>query len=177
MAQTQVFGVRETLKEIQAIDKKLYFACVKQIKDAAKPLQGAILQEFSQGPPLSGMTHGGRTGWRTPKVITRLGGRKRKDADTWGLLKIVVLGTMPVIVDLAGEVGSGQTREYEWKGKKRTHKVNGQGKAMIQGLPGSPSRYIWPTTAAFMPMTNRAVLEAVADVSKIVNKNLVLRND
>lgn len=177
MATPQVYGIRETLAEIKNIDKALYFESVKNIKDAAKPLVGALVQDFSNGAPMSGMEHRGRTGWKTPKVTTKFGGRKDKTADAWGLVKIIVSGAAPQITDLAKNSHDGETtRSYDWKGKKRSHKVNGQGAAMIRQLPGNPSRYIWPTTEAFMPMTNRAILKAIEDVSKIVNKNLVMRN-
>ncbi len=176
MATSQVYGVRDTLAEIKNIDKKLYFAAVKQIKDATRPLQGAIAVEFSQGSPLSGMEHRGRTGWKVPKITAKFGGRKDKTVDSWGLVKIIVSSASAQIVDLAANSYSGgQTRSYDWKNKKRTHKVNGQGAAMVRNLPGKPSRHIWPTAQAFGPMTNRAVLQAIEDVSKIVNKNLVVR--
>ena len=176
MATSQVYGVRETLAEIKNIDKALYFESIKQIKDATKPLQGAIAMEFGQGSPLSGMEHRGRTGWKTPKITAKFGGRKDKTVDSWGLVKIIVSSASAQIVDLAGNVStSGQTRSYDWKGKKRSHSINGQARGMINNLGGSPSRYIWPTAEAFAPMTNRAVLKAIENVSKIVNKNLVVR--
>jgi hypothetical protein len=176
MATSQVYGVRETLAEIKNIDKALYFQCVKDIKDAAKPLAGALVMEFSNGSPMSGMEHRGRTAWKTPKVMTKFGGRKDKTADSWGLVKIIVSGAAAQMTDLAGRSYSGEkTRSYGWKNTKRTHTVNGQGAAMIRNLGGKPSRTIWPTTEAFMPMTNRAILKAIEEVSAIVNKNLVLR--
>lgn len=176
MATSQVYGVRETLAEIKNIDKKLYFASVQNIKDATKPLQGALAAEFGNGSPLSGMEHRGRTGWKTPKITAKFGGRKDKTVDSWGLVKIIVSSASAQIVDLAGESHTGgKTRSYDWKGGKRTHTVNGQGAAMIRNLPGKPSRHVWPTANAFGPMTNRAVLKAIEDVSRIVNKNLVVR--
>jgi hypothetical protein len=176
VAQTQVFGVRETLAEIKSIDKKLYFASVQNIKDATKPLQAAIVSEFAMGSPLSGMEHRGRTGWKTPKVTPKFGGRKDKTVDEWGLVKIIFSSASGQIVDMAGRAHSGgKTREYQYKGKKRSHAINGQARGMLNQLGGSPSRYIWPTADMFRPMTNRAVLKAIEEVSRIVNKNLVVR--
>lgn len=178
MAQTQVYGVRETLAEIKKIDETLYWECVTEIKAATKPLVGALGMEFSYGAPLSGMNHNGRTGWKQPKINSKFGGRKQRDADEWGLVKIVLSGAAAQMSDLAANSYNGvTTRQYAWKNGKRTHKVNGQGSAMIQNLGGKPSRYVWPVVDSFMPMTTRAILAAIEKASKIVNKNLVLRND
>jgi len=177
MATTQVYGVRETLAEIKKIDKALYFSCVKNIKDATKPLQGAIAAEFGNGSPLSGMEHRGRTGWKVPKVTAKFGGRKDKTVDTWGLVKIIVSSASAQIVDMSARSHTGgKSRSYNWKNTKRDHTINGQAKGMIGNLPGSPSRYIWPTADSFGPMTNRAVLKAIEETSRIINKNLVTRN-
>jgi hypothetical protein len=176
VATPQVYGVRETLAEIKKIDQNLYWESIKEMKSATKPLSAAINLEFSYGAPLSGMIHEGRTGWRGTKTITRVGGRKPKNKEEWGLVKVTLLGTMATIADMAGNSNNGvTTREYDWKGKKRSHKVNGQGTAMIQNLGGSPSRYVWPVADSFLPMTTRAILAAIESTSKIVNKNLVLR--
>jgi hypothetical protein len=178
MAQTQVYGVRETLAEIKKIDEALYWECVTEIKAATKPLVGALGMEFGFGAPLSGMNHNGRTGWKSPKIQSKFGGRRPRDADQWGLVKIVISGAAAQISDLAAKSSNGQTtRQYGWKNGQRTHKVNGQGTAMVANLPGKPSRYVWPIVDSFMPMTTRAILAAIESASKIVNKNLVLRND
>lgn len=179
MAQTQVFGVRETLAELKKIDETLYWEAINQMKDATKPLASAVAMEFGYGSPLSGMeNHNGRTKWQSPKITTKIAGRKKPNSDEWGLVKLVVAGAAAQIVDMAGRSHNGtKTRQYEWKGSKRSHRVNGQGDAMIQNLPGKPSRYIWPTAESLMPLTIRAVLKAIEETSRIINKNLVLRND
>lgn len=178
MAQTQVYGVRETLAEIKKIDEALYWECVTEIKAATKPLVGAIGMEFGFGAPLSGMNTNGRLGWKPPKIQSKFGGRKPRDADEWGLVKIVISGAAAQMADLAANSYNGtKTREYGWKNGKRSHRVNGQGTAMVANLPGKPSRYVYPIVESFMPMTTRAILAAIESASKIVNKNLVLRND
>lgn len=178
MAQPQVYGVRETLAEIKKIDEKLYWEAVNQMKAAAKPLESALGLEFPVNAPMSGMNHKGRTGWKRPKINSKFGGKKGKDADEWGLLKVIVAGATPQMIDMAKTPNNGvRTRSYNYKGGKRSHKVNGQGDQMIQNLGGNPSRYIWPTADAFRPMVTRALLQAIEEVSRIVNKNLVVRND
>lgn len=176
MAQTQVYGVRETLAEIKKIDKALYWECVTEIKAATKPLVAAIGMEFNYGAPLSGMNNNGRLGWKPPKIQAKFGGRKPKDVEEWGLVKIVISGAAAQMADLAATSHNGvSTRQYGWKNGKRSHKVNGQGTAMISNLPGKASRYVYPIVESFMPMTTRAILAAIEKTSKIINKNLVVR--
>lgn len=178
MAQPSVYGVRETLAEIKKIDEQLYWRSVQQIKNATKPLESALALEFPVNAPMRGMAHRGRTAWKKPKIASKFGGKKDKTVDEWGLVKVTVTGVAPQMIDMAKTPNNGvTTRSYNYKNGKRTHKVNGQGQRMIQNLGGSPSRYIWPTAEAFRPMVTRALLQAIEDVSRIVNKNLVVRNE
>lgn len=178
MATSQVYGVRETLKEIKAIDEKLYFACVKQIKDVTTPLSDAISASFPANAPMSGMANRGRLGYKKPKVTSKFGGRKDKNKDEWGLVKIIVWGANAQMIDTAANPDNTGKAYYKVNGTARSHKKNGQGDQMIRNLNsyGSPSRFVWPTANKMLPMISAQVLQAIEDVSKIVNKNLVLRN-
>lgn len=178
MAQTQIYGVRETLAEIKQIDQKLYFQCIKQIKDAAAPMENAIGAAFGIAPPMSGMANRGRLAYKKPKITSKFGGKKHKGLQEWGLLKIIVSGAAAQMNDLASKShNGGKSKEYKINGQTRSHRINGQGDQMIKVLDdyGKASRYVWPTAKEMLPMIILQVTQAVEDVSKIVNKNLVLR--
>lgn len=178
MATTQIYGVRETLAEIKAIDVKLYFACVNQIKDAVKPLEGAIEASYGVAPPMSGMANRGRLAYKKPKITSKFGGKKVKGLEEWGLVKLIVSGAAAQMNDLAAQShNGGKTKSYKVNGQTRSHTKNGQGDQMIDNLNtyGRPSRYVWPTANQMLPMIIVEVMKAVEDVSKMVNKNLVVR--
>lgn len=180
MAQPAVYGVRETLAEIKAIDEKLYFQCIKEIKQVTEPLSDAISASFPTNPPMSGMANRGRLGYKKPKVTSKFGGRRPKDKDEWSLVKIIVSGAAAQMIDLAANSDNGgKSRSYKVNGQNRSHRKNGQGDQMIRNLNsyGQPSRYVWPTANKMLPMISLAVFQAIEEVSRIVNKNLVSRND
>lgn len=178
MAQTAVYGVRETLAEIKQIDEKLYWESINQIKAAARPMADAVSAAFPSPVPMSGFANRGRLGYKAPaKVNVKFGGRKDKRSDEWGLVKIVIPGAAQEMIDMAQNAHNGEkTSPYKYKGGTRSHRVNGQGNKMIETLGGRASRYVWPTIEKYRPVVNAAILQAIADVSKIVNKNLVTRN-
>jgi hypothetical protein len=165
MAQPAVYGVRETLKELKDIDKKLYWQAINEVKAAAEPLRSQINTAIPSSAPLSGMNHKGRTGWtnRNTRTQTKVGGRKAKNANEWALVSIRVMSAAGQIADMSG-AGSGGN--------------SGRGAAMIRGLNaagGQASRYVWPTANRAVPAITMAVLDAVRIVESRVNKNLVVK--
>lgn len=158
-AELQVYGTRQTMRELATLDKKLKAQAVRDIKAAAEPMRTAVAASIPGPPPLSGWAHKGRTGWtRTgTRVSTVYGGRARRDKEVWPLVSIVLKGAAASIWDMAGRASQGKSE---------------QGKAMLQHLPGNASRSAWPTAERMLPATQAAVARAVATVEASMNRAL-----
>ncbi|MGA1505566.1 MAG: hypothetical protein ACO37V_03215, partial [Ilumatobacteraceae bacterium] len=60
----QVVGLKETLRDLNKLDKELSKEIRKDIRKTVRPLVDAINASVPAGAPLSGMAHSGRTGWQ-----------------------------------------------------------------------------------------------------------------
>jgi hypothetical protein len=69
-----------------------------------------------------------------------------------------------------GYKGSGLTREYPYKGGTRRHRVNGQGQAMIRGLGGSASRFVWPAADNKIPAVKAQIENILRDAYTKINR-------
>lgn len=158
----QVYGTRQTMRELASLDKKLKAQAVRDIKAAAEPMRSAIAASIPGAPPLTGWAHKGRTGWTRSgtRVTTVYGGRARRDNEVWPLVSIVLKGAAASIWDMAGRASQGKSE---------------QGKVMLQLLPGRASRTMWPTAERMLPATQAAVARAVATVEQSMNRNLSQR--
>lgn len=135
-------SIRQALKELNEISPELKKAMTKELKTGimseAEKVRGAIPQE----PPLSGMkrTDYNRLEWGKIKKpnVSVTPGRSRKNANRF--LAIEIKSTNEASFQMAELAGSrnnyrqGLTREYDYRGTKRRHRVNGQGRAMVVGL-------------------------------------------
>jgi hypothetical protein len=156
---TQVYGVRETLKELKAIEPKLRSSVTRAAKKAADPLRADAQSRVPTSPPLSG--------WREwspseTRVAIRFGGRARGDKEVWPLLRMVHAKKSGAMFDMVG----------------RANKPNSaSGVAFIAGLNriGSASRSLWPAAEAGLPTVNRAVTKAISDEITRVNRTLAYR--
>jgi hypothetical protein len=85
------------------------------------------------------------------------------------------------IADMAGirnKTTRGVTREYVRNGKARTHRKNGQGKALIEYLNGrysSASRFVWRGAQTQLPSVRAAVLLSLEKATKKINAKLVMK--
>jgi hypothetical protein len=82
-----------------------------------------------------------------------------------------------VLADLAGSSGAWinkheYTREYDYSRSatgQRIHRINNQGRAMIQALGGKGSRYVWPAA-------NRAIPHTYQQTRMVLNKSFTKIN-
>ena len=73
----QFVGLKETLRDLNKLDKELSKEIRKDIRSTVQPLADAINNSIPGGAPLSGMEHNGRTGWHNrKKVVVKLDTRK-----------------------------------------------------------------------------------------------------
>lgn len=151
----EVYGVRETLAALKAAEPKLRLAAMAKMRSAAKPMVDQINAAVPSGPPLSGFDHQGRTGWgKAKKFRAKVGGRARRDRDTWPLVEIRNDSGPVQIFDMAnaGQLGSALTSRY-----------------------GPASRAAWRVSEELAAETERAVLDAIEKASAQVNRELVVR--
>ena len=157
MAQTSVYGVRETLAELKQLDKAVFFEAIKEIKKAARPLQQKLEAGIPHDPPLSGMTRG-RLKWSgKARVEVKYGGRKDRRKDEWPLLKLELKDGAAVVFDMAGKNTGSQFTQA------------------LSARHGGPSRAMWRADDAVKREANEAVKDAIARAMKKVNQELVTR--
>ena len=185
-----VSDVRLLQKRLREIDPELRKQLVRDAKGVGKKAQSIIKPAIPSTAPLSGMMKSrGSFGWNTqsykgkptPANTTQVRFRTSSGggARVTSLVSVRVPAPMTVIADMAGRSGSyvgkgfkgtGYTRTYtdRW-GNLRRHRLNGQGEAMIQGLGGRGSRFLWPAIEQQRPALDK-------EVQQIINKYIVIVN-
>lgn len=179
----EVYGVRETLAEIRQVDADLFFAIRAHMKRAGDTLGNRVITASPTLGPTSGFrNHKGRTAWKPGTFKTEVSGRNARRGSTGAtpLLSVKFGGAAFNIADMAGKVGKVRkpvTDMYEWRGTRRQHRVTTQGKAMINALGRTPSRYIWAEADGALPMIQRSVLSGVEEYMAGVNRKLQITRD
>jgi hypothetical protein len=196
MDKVQVYGIPETIKELELVERKLVNQARSDLRVAVEPMRASISSYIPDAPPLmgrqfdrnGGMNHKGRTGWNKAaiKVTVKTSFSKRAQKNQTSLVSVFVGGKKGTygaaglqIADMAGRrnrvKSGGRTRDYAYKGGTRSHAINGQGRSMIEKLQGRPSRYVWRAAMLHMTTVQTSVLQSLDKVSKQVNKNLVVK--
>ena len=95
MERVQVYGIPETIKELQLLPNKLVNTARADLKTAAEPMKASIQSYIPDAPPLmgrqfdrrGGMNHSGRTGWNKAaiKVTVKTSFSKRTQKNETGL--------------------------------------------------------------------------------------------
>jgi hypothetical protein len=157
------YGLQDALKKMQKIDPALRRAVLKDIKLAAQPLVNVINSRIPSSPPLSGMSHDGRTGWKNvKKVQISLNTRKpRKGSISAGseqiaVVRVVTKGAPVAITDMAGKAGGTKSRR-----EPKYRRPN-----FASALQGEPSRYMWKDIEGMIADTERALMPIIEQVMK-----------
>ena len=173
----RIKGVKETLQLLEAVQPGSIKELRKDVRRIAEPAVSAIRSNLPATAPLSGMTHYGRTRFAGAKVKAELQTRDNRSSNTSSLVRLSVDppkdGAGLQIADMAGRKSQagGVRLPYESKGLSRSsgsgrqspsrsrsvtrrgnsapfsYRINGQGRAMIQNLGKSASRYVYPPLA------------------------------
>jgi hypothetical protein len=148
-ASMEIKGLKESLKIINKVDKKLRLEIGRDIKRIGeKTVVAAINELIPPGAPMSGMEHRKRTGWynsknKGVKVKTNTrGARKRNIAkgaqyETIAVITVGTTGAALAMMDMAGK-GPNQTRNSNPK-LARPNFVP----LLNERLGGGPSRFMW----------------------------------
>jgi hypothetical protein len=180
---------------MRQVEPEMVKALRKRYRQIGRPLVQDIKGAIPAAAPLSGMvTKVGRLSWsRTmnqskPIRSVVIRDRKRKPGGRYPIVGLVqaVVGAAPVgLADMAGRSGSyvnskSITREYDYtyhgvNGSyigKRKHRINGQGRRMIEKLGGRGSRYVYPGAEKALPQARAEMQVAVNDAVNEVNARL-----
>jgi hypothetical protein len=181
----RLLGVKETLYELKTVEPQLYAELVDDIKSIIQPAITAIDRVVPRFAPLSGMEHSGRSAYGPIKITPRVtpSGRSYMMGQTAKLVQIEVMSTGKrfglELVDMAGRgTGRGRrpksrTNPYPYKGGSRSHDLNGQGRGMINNLPGGKgSRYVYPAVEAVFPLVQAGVLRSLDAAAAKINRKL-----
>jgi hypothetical protein len=168
-------------KALRQIEPGLLKEMRKEIRAIAKPINQQIKANIPKQAPMSGMARGsGRLTWlgdKKPQSTSILNRIKASGHSLTTPLVAIQLNSASVSMsDMAGRVNKSRpmSREYvvrlaNGEIQKRRHRVNGQGKSMIQTLGGRASRYGWPA------LENR-IDRVVREIDKVLEKYYRLAN-
>lgn len=170
----QVLGLKETLRDLNKLDKELSKEIRKDIRQTVQPLADAINAIVPGAPPLSGMEHNGRTGWnQRKKVVVKLDIRKpRRYVDRPGRLvtnvvRVTTKDAPTAIVDMAGRAGGTQSRAPQ--AQRRPNFASA-----LSSRLGPPSRFMWREVDNMVPEIQRqmeSIIKRVEDAMNVELKN------
>ena len=168
----QVVGLKETLRDLNKLDKELSKEIRKDIRRTVQPLADKINQAIPGGAPLSGMNHRGRTGWdNRKKVAVKLDTRKpRRYIDRPGrtvtnVVRVTTKDAPTAIVDMAGRAGGRQSRAPQSRQRPNFSSA-------LTSRLGPPSRFMWREAEDALPEIERETMAIVRRVETIMNREL-----
>ena len=168
----QVVGLKETLRDLNKLDKELSKEIRKDIRKVVQPLADAITASVPAGAPLSGMAHSGRTGWQNrKKVAVKLDTRKpRRYVDRPGrtvtnVVRVTTKDAPTAIVDMAGKAGGGASRAPQSRRRPNFSRA-------LTARLGDPSRFMWRTAENQIDEIQKDMKPIIERVERIMNKSL-----
>jgi len=162
---TEVYGIKDAIKELKKIDPEYRKQLNKDAKAIAQPVTDAAKSAYPV-QFLSGMKYGwaqkGRVKFpydqgRAQKGVQVKVNTSRKNQ---GTIVITQKDPAAALIDMAGKKGGS----------------NARGVAMINNLQtkfGSPSRIMWPAYDAKAPQIEQNIADLVETIMEKVNRNIV----
>ena len=168
----QVNGLKETLRDLNKLDKELSKEIRKDIRKVVQPLANEITAVVPASPPLSGMAHSGRTGWNNRKrVVVKLDTRKprrhinRPGRTVTNVVRLTTKDAPTAIADMAGKAGGTQSRRSEALQRPKFSKA-------LTARLGPASRFMWRTAEDRIENLQDDMKPIIARVEQIMNRNL-----
>jgi hypothetical protein len=199
---------RVFVKELNKIDPQQIKELKKRWKQIAEPARQSVREELKTpgtAGPMSGMRHGGRTGWGTNygttggpvsnakrkpynSITTSALTRNKKGAT--GIARLVVRSAGVVYADLAQKIsGRGYTRMYkirEFGGPEvtRSHEIRPSGVGsflnnlgpVVKPSKRKKSRNVYPGFDEALPAVKVQAKEAILETIRFVEKNIDRNN-
>jgi len=175
-ASMEIQGLKESLKIVNKVDKKLRLEIGRDIKRIGeKTVVAAIMEILPPGAPMSGMEHRKRTGWYNSKnkgikVKTNTRGARRRNIakgakyETLAVITVQTTGAALAMMDMAGKrsnVGEGP--------KARPNFVP----LLNERLGGGPSRFMWRGGEKAIPDFQRELKPSIDRVIYRANQELM----
>ena len=165
IAPIEVVGLKDALKELNDIDKKLRRQVTKDFKEIMQPVIDEAVSRLPNGPPLSGMARSwkGKSGaeimaWDDTKVQKNIkaftSGKKIRDTGLGFKQNVGVFG-------------------LRWNGPQATQFDQGRRGAMADQLTkryGSPSRLIWRAYEVKRNDVEQQIKDLVSNVMRQVGR-------
>jgi hypothetical protein len=168
----QVVGLKETLRDLNKLDKELSKEIRKDIRRVVQPLADAISASVPAQAPLSGMAHSGRTGWQNrKKVAVKLDTRKprryldRPGRSTVNVVRVTTKDAPTAITDMAGKAGGGASRAPQSRRRPNFSRA-------LTSRLGPPSRFMWRTAEDKLDDVQKDMMPIIQRVERIMNKDL-----
>jgi hypothetical protein len=175
-ASMEIEGLKESLKIINKVDKKLRLEIGRDIKRIGeKTVVAAINELIPPGAPMSGMEHRKRTGWynsknKGVKVKTNTRGARRRNIDkgakyeTIAVITVGTTGAALAMMDMAGR------RSSAGEGPRaRPNFVP----LLNERLGRSPSRFMWAGGEKAIPDFQRELGPTIDRVIYRSNQELI----
>lgn len=172
----EIRGLKESLKIVNKVDKKLRLEIGRDIKRIGeKTVVAAIMELVPPGAPMSGMEHRKRTGWYNSKnkgikVKTNTRGARRRNIakgaqyETLAVITVQTTGAALAMMDMAGK------RSSAGEGPKaRPNFVP----LLNQRLGRSPSRFMWAGGEKAIPDFQRELGPTIDRVIYRANQELM----
>jgi hypothetical protein len=173
MIEVEVKGIREALNTLAKFDKELVRELRNDLAKVAGPLTVRIRSSIPAYPPIRGFKHGGRTAWPTGpvKIKTKLNTSRSRRGIQKALVVISVQNAGVEIADMAGRANkpksSGRSRSYVKGSVIMDHRLNGQGKSMIEALSqtgrGKASRYVYSAVEKYQNTITMEIEKTIAE--------------
>jgi len=176
-----IYDVKGLLKDLEGLTPGLKKQLVRDAKLVAKPLVAIIKSQIPTTAPLSGMNHGGRTGWGSGKAANSVTVKFRSSRSRFSavtpLLAIWVNSPMTAIADIAGKGSMRKaktiTSEYAYKDAKRRHRVTTQGRWMIRGLKErNLNNFVYPNVEDRLDDAQAEVKLIIEKYARMVNRKI-----
>jgi len=172
----EIQGLKESLKIVNTVDKKLRLEIGRDIKRIGeKTVVAAIMELVPPGAPMSGMEHAKRTGWYNSKnkgikVKTNTRGARKRNIvkgaqyETLAVITVQTTGAALAMMDMAGK------RSSAGEGPKaRPNFVP----LLNQRLGRSPSRFMWAGGEKAIPDFQRELKPSIDRVIYRANQELM----
>ena len=179
-AEIEVYGVRDALRELGQIDKKLRFKAQNRMKAAGAELQNAARTTYPDNSKLQGDLRGwstkGRLGYDKTKVDKgvqiQIGGRSFGNA--YAIITLVQKDPGGALFDIAGlQNGAEGVGSTDKNGRARQPQ---QSKAFLDILNheyGRAQRGMWRKIKTIRELASQEILKACEEIMEMVNRKLV----
>ena len=178
-ASMEIRGLKESLKIINKVDKKLRLEIGRDIKRIGEQtVVAAIMQILPPGAPMSGMENATRTGFNSPKnkgikVKTNTRGARKRNItkgaryETLAVITVGTTGGALAMMDIAGK-GPNRTRNKNPKRARPNFVL-----LLNERLGAQPSRFMWPGGQKAIPDFQRQLKPTIDRVIYRSNQELM----